>query len=138
MTASEPAQFTLVITGAPYTSQAPQTALHFARAAIAAGHTIDRVFLYGDGVQLATNLACVPSDEPNWHRSWSEFLHAANIPAVACIASALRRGVINEEERARYERDASNLAPPFQLLGLGEWVESVASASKVIYFQGGG
>ncbi len=138
MTASESVQFTLVVTGAPNTSQAPQTALHFARAAIAAGHTIDRVFLYGDGVQLATNLACTPSDEPNWHRSWSEFLMAANIPAVACIASALRRGVINEEERARYERDATNLAPPFQLLGLGEWVESVASTSKVIYFHAGG
>ncbi|MDX1754998.1 MAG: sulfurtransferase complex subunit TusD [Marinobacter sp.] len=138
MPASDSVNFTLVITGAPYTSQAPQTALHFARAAIAAGHAIDRVFLYGDGVQLASNLACVPSDEPNWHRSWSEFLTAANIPAVACIASALRRGVINEEERARYELGAANLASPFRLLGLGEWVDRVASTSKVIYFHAGG
>lgn len=137
MTVSNPATFTLVITGAPYASQAPQTALSFAEAAVAAGHSIDRVFLYGDGVHLANQLCCAPSDETNWPRAWSDFLQRHDIPAVACIASALRRGVLDDRERKRYERDASNLAAPFKLLGLGEWVESVASTTKVIYFHAG-
>lgn len=131
-----PVTFTLVITGAPYTSQAPQTALSFARAVIAQGHQIDKLFLYGDGVHLATSLASPPSDETNWTQAWADFLSDHNIPAIACIASALRRGVLNHEEQDRYQREACNLATPFQLLGLGEWVESIASTSKTIYFHG--
>jgi tRNA 2-thiouridine synthesizing protein D len=129
--------FTLVITGAPYSSQAPQTALAFARAAVAAGKRIDRVFLYGDGVYLASSLATPPSDEVNLTRAWSEFLSEHGIPAVACIASALRRGLINEEEQKRYELPAANVKAPFEIAGLGEWVDSTAGDSRVLYFHRG-
>ena len=130
-------RFTLVITGAPYASQAPQTALSFAKAAINLGHSIDRVFLYGDGVHLASALVTPPSDEEHLPESWSEFLTEHQIPAVACIASALRRGLVDERERQRYELSAANLLPPFEIAGLGEWVESQASQSRVLYFHGG-
>ncbi|MDV2079850.1 sulfurtransferase complex subunit TusD [Marinobacter xestospongiae] len=138
MSAVKPVSFTLVITGAPYVSQAPQTALSFARAAVSAGHAIDRVFLYGDGVHLASSLCCAPSDEVNWHREWSDFIAQQQISAVACIASALRRGLVDDGEARRYQRDAHNVQAPFRLLGLGEWVESMTSSSRVLYFQPGG
>jgi len=130
--------YTLVITGAPYSSQAPQTALSFARAAIAAGHSVDRVFLYGDGVHLASALSAPPSDETHWSEEWAGFLKNNNIPGVACIASALRRGLINEEEQRRYELPASNLLKPFIIAGLGEWVEGTMASSRVLYFHAGG
>ena len=130
--------YTLIITGAPYTSQAPQTALSFARAAIDAGHSLDRVFLYGDGVHLASALSAPPSDETNWPGQWAEFLKHNAIPGVACIASALRRGLINESEQKRYELPASNLLEPFVIAGLGEWVESTMASSRLIYFHAGG
>lgn len=129
--------YTLVITGAPYSSQAPQTALSFAQAAIAAGHTVDRVFLYGNGVHLASSLSAPPSDETHWPRAWAEFLSNNAIPAVACIASALRRGLVNEKEQSRYELPASNLLEPFTIAGLGEWVESIMTSSRVLYFHAG-
>lgn len=129
--------FTLVITGAPYASQAPETALGFARAAVRAGHGIDRVFLYGDGVHLASSLASPPSDETNWTRAWSEFLDEHGVPGIACIASALRRGLVDEAEQRRYQLPANNLAAPFEVAGLGEWVESTVQSSRVIYFHGG-
>lgn len=129
--------YTLVITGAPYSSQAPQTALSFAQAAIAAGHTLDRVFLYGNGVHLASSLSAPPSDETHWPRAWAEFLSSNAIPAVACIASALRRGLVNEKEQSRYELPASNLLEPFTIAGLGEWVESTMTSSRVLYFHAG-
>ncbi|KAA1175162.1 sulfurtransferase complex subunit TusD [Marinobacter salinexigens] len=129
--------FSLVITGAPYSSQAPQTALAFAEAVIAAGHRIDRVFLYGDGVHLASALIAPPSDEMNLPKLWSEFLAEHNIPAVACIASALRRGLVNEQEQKRYELSASNLLPAFEIAGLGEWVESTIKSTKTLYFHAG-
>ncbi|WP_144821841.1 sulfurtransferase complex subunit TusD [Marinobacter piscensis] len=137
MAATPPQHYTLVITGAPYSSQAPQTALFFARAAIAAGHTVDRVFLYGDGVHLASALSAPPSDEAHWSTEWAAFLNENNIPGVACIASALRRGLVNESEQARYELSASNTLSPFVIAGLGEWVEGTMT-SRTLYFHSGG
>ncbi|HDZ39445.1 MAG TPA: sulfurtransferase complex subunit TusD [Marinobacter sp.] len=137
MAATSLQNYTLVITGAPYSSQAPQTALLFARAAIAAGHTVDRVFLYGDGVHLASALCAPPSDETHWASEWAGFLKNNAIPGVACIASALRRGLVNEAERKRYELPASNLLEPFIIAGLGEWVEATVASSRVLYFHAG-
>lgn len=130
--------YTLVITGAPYSSQAPQTALSFARAAIAAGHTLDRVFLYGDGVHLASALCAPPSDETHWPGEWARFLKENAVPGVACIASALRRGLVDSAEQKRYELPASNLLEPFIIAGLGEWVEGTMASSRVLYFHAGG
>ncbi|MBJ6137806.1 sulfurtransferase complex subunit TusD [Marinobacter litoralis] len=129
--------YTLVITGAPWTTQAPQTALLFARAAVSAGHKIDRVFLYGDGVHLASSLNAPPSDETHWSQQWADFLTQHGIPATACIASALRRGLVNETEQARYELPANNLRAPFEIAGLGEWVEGSKAGDRTIYFHGG-
>jgi len=128
--------YTLVITGAPWASQAPQSALSFARETLAAGHQIDRVFLYGDGVLLASALATPPSDEPHWPRLWAGFLGQHQLPAAVCIASALRRGVIDDTERARYELPASNLLAPYSIAGLGEWVEGNLKSDRVLYFHG--
>jgi tRNA 2-thiouridine synthesizing protein D len=129
--------YTLVVTGAPYSSQAPQTALFFARAAVAAGHTLDRVFLYGDGVHLASALSAPPSDETHWPGEWARFLKDNSIPGVACIASALRRGLIDDSEQTRYQLPASNLLEPFIIAGLGEWVEGTMASSRVLYFHAG-
>lgn len=134
MTQTTPLSYTLVISGAPYTSQAPQSALAFARALVAAGHRLDRVFLYGDGVYLASCLATPPSDEVNWTQAWSEFLMETRTPAVACIASALRRGILDSAEQTRYEQPASNIAEPFEMAGLGDWIESTMSSSRILYF----
>jgi len=135
---SDPHRFTLVITGAPYASQAPRTALGFARAAVAKGHAIDRVFLYGEGVHLASALSCPPSDEAHWTDAWAEFLDSNAIPGIVCIASALRRGIVDQGEQARYELGANNLRSPFTIAGLGEWVEGTLTSSRVIYFHDGG
>ncbi|GGC71908.1 sulfurtransferase complex subunit TusD [Marinobacter halophilus] len=128
--------YTLVITGAPWSSQAPQTALTFARALIDAGHRLDRLFLYGEGVHLASALSAPPSDEPHWPQEWSAFLTEHRIAGVACIASALRRGLVDEREQARYELSAHNLRAPFQIAGLGEWVDGTLTSDRVMYFHG--
>lgn len=134
MANSPPLTYTLVITGAPYTSQAPQTALDFARAACAVGHRVERVFLYGDGIHLASTLSSPPSDEVNWRHAWCDFLEEHGIAGIACVASALRRGVVDTTEQARYQLTAANLARPFEIAGLGEWVEGLRQSSRVIYF----
>ncbi|WP_417514817.1 sulfurtransferase complex subunit TusD [Marinobacter sp.] len=138
MAAIQLQNYTLVITGAPYSSQAPQTALSFAQAALAKGHTLDRVFLYGDGVHIASVLCTPPSDETHWPAEWAKFLQQNATPGVVCIASALRRGLVDDAEQKRHELPASNLLEPFIIAGLGEWVEGTMASSRVIYFHAGG
>ncbi|OZB05284.1 MAG: sulfurtransferase TusD [Marinobacter sp. 34-60-7] len=137
MTSPSSLSYTLVITGAPWASQAPQSALQFARALLAGGHRLDRVFLYGDGVHLASALSAPPSDETNWSAQWASLLETHNVPGVACVASALRRGLIDSTEQKRYELPASNLRAPFEIAGLGEWVESQRQSDRIVYFHGG-
>ena len=129
--------YTLVITGAPYTSQAPATALAFCQALLDTGHRCDRVFLYGDGVYLASALNTPPSDEPDWTAQWQALVRAHTIPAIACIASCLRRGLLDEQEATRYQKAGANLAGGFDIAGLGEWVEAQTASDRVIYFHGG-
>ena len=138
MTDTSSETFTLVITGAPYSSQAPQTALGFARAATDAGHRLARIFLYGDGVHLASALSAPPSDETHWPKEWAGFLEHHGIPGIACIASALRRGLVNETEQKRYALPGSNLLHPFEIAGLGEWVEGRMMSTRTLYFHAGG
>lgn len=126
--------FALVITGAPYSSQAPQTALNFAEAAIRLGHTINQVFLYGDGVHLASTLVSPPSDEADWPGLWRAFLENHQIPATCCVASALRRGLLDEAESRRYKKTAANVAAPYTIAGLGDWLESTVNSSRTLYF----
>lgn len=137
MTGQPPLSYTIVISGGPYSSQAPGTALAFCRALLRKGYRIDRVFLYGEGVLLASTLSAPPSDEQNLRDQWCDFLTEHQIEGIACIASALRRGIVDETEQRRYQLSANNLAMPFQLAGLGEWVQGMQDSDRVVRFMEG-
>ncbi len=130
-------EYSLIITGAPYVSQAPATAYDFCQTLLDSGRTVRLVFLYGDGVHLASALNTPPSDEPDWTGRWQVLARENNLTPVVCIASALRRGLLNEQEARRYEKPAANLVDGFDIAGLGEWVEAVTRSDRVIYFHGG-
>ena len=127
-------KYALAVYGAPGTSQAPQTALDFARTLIARGHEIVRVFFYQDGVHTASALTSPPQDEGNLSREWQAFITGHNLDAVVCIAAALRRGVINETEAKRYNRPAANFADGYELSGLGQLLDASQQAHRLITF----
>ena len=127
-------KYALAVYGAPGTSQAPQTALNFARSAIARGHEIVRIFFYQDGVHVASNLTSPPQDESNLPREWQTFIAEHNLDAVVCIAAALRRGVINEAEATRYNLPANNLADHYELSGLGQLLDAAQESDRLITF----
>ncbi len=116
-------------------AQAPLSALKFAQAVLNQGHTLSRVFFYEDGVYTANNLSTPPQDEPDVTRAWSEFAAAHNIDLVICVASALRRGVIDATEADRYEKEAANLAPGFVISGLGQLIDSALNADRLVTFK---
>lgn len=127
-------KFSLAIYGAPYSSQAPETAYRFARAALAAGHEIYRLFFYMEGVHNAAGLATPPQDEQNIPDCWSALIREHKIDAVVCIAAALRRGILDEEEARRYEKPGESLADGFALSGLGQLIDAGIESDRLITF----
>ena len=111
-------------------------ALLFAQAALAGGHEIVRLFFYQDGVYSASNNIVAPQDEQDIARQWREFVSQHQLDGVVCIAAALRRGVLNAEEAARYQRSAINLEAPWALSGLGQLHDAIQDADRLICFGG--
>lgn len=124
--------YTLIIQSAP-ASSSTMTALKFAQSLLLAQHQIYRLFFYGDGVQLANNNASPPQDENDDHALWQQLITGHNLDAVVCIATALKRGVIDQQEAQRYNLTAVTGAP-FELSGLGQLIDACAHSDRVITF----
>ena len=88
--------FGIAVHGAPYGSQASASALRFAEAAVAAGHSLHRVFFYHDGVNTANGLMVPPQDDPSPQQGWVNLAEYHGIELAVCIAAALKRGLVNE------------------------------------------
>ncbi|CAI8735054.1 sulfurtransferase complex subunit TusD [Pseudomonas sp. IT-P4] len=111
-------------------------ALLFAQAALAGGHEIVRLFFYQDGVYNASASVVTPQDELDLPRQWHAFVSDHQLDGVVCIAAALRRGVLNEEEARRYQREAVAVGAPWELSGLGQLHDAAQDADRLICFGG--
>lgn len=111
-------------------------ALLFAQAVLAGGHEIVRLFFYQDGVHSAAANVVVPQDEQDTAAQWQAFVEANQLDGVVCIAAALRRGVLNEEEALRYQKPAANLSASWELSGLGQLHDAAQTADRLICFGG--
>lgn len=113
---------------------AARSALSFAQAVIAEGHQISRLFLYRDAVHLASGLGVQPQDESDIAAQWRQFIEEQQLDGVVCIAAALRRGVLNADEARRWERPVANTGAPWELSGLGQWVDALQTADRAVTF----
>ena len=127
-------KFTIAIHTAPTSQQGSYSALRFAQAALAAGHEIYRLFFYADGVHNATALTVAPQDEFDIPDAWQQLIQENQLDAVVCIAAALKRGVVDGTEAARYTKPAHNLHPSFELSGLGQLLDAAVHSDRVITF----
>lgn len=121
---------------APPHAPASRRALRFAESCLAGGHEIVRLFFYQDGVYSASANVVPPQDEPNISAEWSNFVRQHQLDGVVCIAAALRRGVLNQEEAQRYGRPSANLALDWELSGLGQLHEAAQLADRLVSFGG--
>lgn len=121
---------------APAHAPSSRRALLFAQAVLAGGHEIVRLFFYQDGVHSTSGNIVAPQDELDVAAQWRAFVSDNGLDAVVCIAAALRRGVLNEEEAKRYQRDAANLPAPWELSGLGQLHEAAQMADRLVSFGG--
>lgn len=120
----------------PGTAPSTRRALRFAQAVLAGGHEIGCVFFYQDGVLTASKNIVIGQDQQDIARQWQSFISENKIDAVVCIAAALRRGVLDQAEAQRYQRDAVNLADGYQLSGLGQLHDALQQADRFISFGG--
>ncbi|MEW6133349.1 MAG: sulfurtransferase complex subunit TusD [Pseudomonadota bacterium] len=127
-------KFAIMVNEGPYTHQATDSAYQFAKAAIAKGHEITRVFFYHDGVNNGTRLTVPPQDDRHIVNRWSEMAAQHNIDLVICIAAAQRRGLLDENEAKRQGKDANNIAPGFRISGLGQLVEAGIQSDRLVVF----
>ncbi|WP_260961378.1 sulfurtransferase complex subunit TusD [Pseudomonas citri] len=111
-------------------------ALLFAQAALAGGHEIVRLFFYQDGVYNACASVVTPQDEQDLPQQWRTFVRDNQLDGVVCIAAALRRGVLNDEEAQRYQRSAVSVEAPWTLSGLGQLHDAIQDADRLICFGG--
>lgn len=127
-------KFGLLVNEGPFTHQAADTAYQFAKAAIAAGHEVFRVFFYHDGVNNASDLAVPPQDDRNVTDNWVRLAEANNIDMVVCIAAAQRRGLLDANEAQRQGKRGDNIAPVFRISGLGQLVEAGIDCDRLLTF----
>lgn len=126
--------FALIVQGAPYGSQAALTAYRYACAVLDGGHRIHRLFFYQDGVHNASSLCVPPQDEFDLPRAWQQLISQHSIDAVVCVASALKRGIVDAAEAERLGLPASNLLAGFSIGGLGLLMDAFANADRVVDF----
>lgn len=127
-------KFAILVNEGPYTHQASDSAYLFAKAALAKGHEIFRVFFYHDGVNNASRLTVPPQDDRHIVNRWSALAQEHGIDLVVCIAAAQRRGMLDENEAKRQGKDANNIAPGFRISGLGQLVEAGIQADRLVTF----
>ena len=110
--------------------------MRFAQAAVDAGHEISPLFLYQDGIHNASSSRVTAQDELNLSEQWSAFIREQRLDAVVCIAAALRRGLLDDDEARRYGRASANLSPDWTLAGLGLLHEALQEADRLLCFGG--
>ena len=126
--------FAIAVYGSPHATTSHQHALKFCRAAIDAGHEINRVFFYHDAVYIAHASRVSPQDEGDLTREWSDLSAQSGCELAVCIANAQKRGVLDEAEAERNEKPSTSLAPGFELVGLGQLIDAAATADRFVEF----
>lgn len=127
-------KFSLLVTAAPCNSEAPATALRFAKAALESGHSIYRIFFFRDGIHNASTFSVSPQDENNISAAWQHFCGEQQLDAVICVSAAIKRGVLDAAESQRWQRSGANAAQQMSIGGLGLLTEAIIHSDRVVTF----
>ena len=127
--------YALAVHGAPYSSNAAEHALSFIEALQACGHEVERVFFFHEGVYQGLNGQVTPQSlhdnalQPRWAA-----VAAQGIELAVCIASGIKRGVVDSAEHERYDTPAATLYADFTLVGLGQLIAAINNAHRYVEF----
>ncbi|KJY81589.1 sulfur transfer complex subunit TusD [Vibrio galatheae] len=126
--------YTLVVNGPVYGSQSARNAYQFATTLIAKGHSLVSVFFYQEGVTNGSGLTVPANDEFDLVKAWQQLATDHNVRLETCVAAALRRGIVSENEASQHGLMQSNLAEGFHQAGLGSLAEAMLMQDRVVQF----
>jgi tRNA 2-thiouridine synthesizing protein D len=116
-------KFGILVLEGPYNHQAGDSAYQFATAALDAGHELEGVFFYHDGVINVDKDMEPPQDDRHIANRWSELAERAGVELIACIAAAKRRGIHPDV-----------LVPNVRIDGLGQLSEICIECDRLVTF----
>ena len=56
------------------------------------------------------------------------------LAVILCVAAAQRRGLLDADEAKRAGKDVDNMAPGFQISGLGQLIDAGIQADRLVVF----
>ena len=128
--------YSLLVMSSPASGCSADTAARFARALVSAGHTLHRVFFLDAGTDTGSLNAVFPQDEGDRLQPWVDLAEDHGVELVLCISSALRRGMLDDAEAARYDKTAATVHTAFTVAGLGQLVDASAHSDRLVTFGG--
>lgn len=128
--------YSLVVLSSASSGHCVQTAAEFAQCAIARGHSIHRIFFLDAGTYTGANAAVFPQDEADRIQPWINLAQQHAVELIVCISSALKRGILDATEAARYDKPGATLHPAFSISGLGQLVDASVNSDRLITFGG--
>ena len=127
-------RYAIQVNASPYHSNTGYSAYQFIKAALGQGHEIFRVFFYHEGIYHAVKHNTPPDDELQLTRLWSELAQQHSLDLLVCISAAQRRGLLSADEAQRQGKTDNDLATGFRIGGLGQWLEALIEADRVLVF----
>ncbi|MCW8193477.1 sulfurtransferase complex subunit TusD [Proteobacteria bacterium 005FR1] len=119
-------KFSLAIYAGPSTPELCSTALQFAEALLAKGHSIYRLFFFSDGV-----LNAVPGPGAPLFERWQHLILDNQLDAVVCVTSAKHRGI---EARPGEAGSSLRLGEGFVIGGLGQLIDATVHSDRLVTF----
>lgn len=126
--------YCLVVTGSHYGTEQASSAYLFANALLEKGHHITQIFFYREGVFNANKGVSPASDEFHLPKAWVTLASQHNIPLQVCVAAALRRGILDEQQAKEQGIEHGNMAAEFELSGLGSLAQAMLTCDRVVQF----
>ena len=121
------ATISLLVQGSPFSSNACEQALKFAKATVRSRHRLFRVFFYKDAVLIANRSHTVPTDESNIQQEWIDFATSEKIKLCVCVGACERRGIHNSP--------GAETSTVFDIVGLGQLTEAMFESDRLVTFQ---
>ncbi len=128
--------YSILVLSSPLSGHGARNAASFARALIARGHRLHRVFFLDDGTYVGGALPVFPQDEADRLQPWVELAEPHNVELALCISSALRRGMLDEAEAERHEKSSASIHSAFTIAGLGQLADACANSDRMVTFGG--
>ncbi len=124
--------YVIAVKSPVFGSQGSALAYRFVETLLAQKHNVTQVFFFQDGVSNANALVNPASDEVNLVEKWQNLAKLHRLSLHLCVSAAQRRGVVDQSTTPI--TDKTNLAEGFVLAGLGEFIQAMFNADRLMTF----